>query len=363
MITFENVTKYYPTPRGRHFVLNDVSFHIPMGSRVGVLGRNGAGKTTLLRLMGGVDTPNSGRIIREGHISWPLGLGAGVQGVMTGMENARFCCRIQGVPLKDISAMVEDIREFSELGKFFDLPSSTYSSGMRGRLKFAIAMAFDFDCYIIDELTATGDKSFRDRAREVFENKQARASFIKVSHGLNELKKECNCGIVLEKGSLRYFEDIDEAAAFYKAVVKGEATMGGDSPRSGPGADEQVIGMVGAEVPGKGAWRGKKGKVKGQRQGKPKGQRQAERQAEGQGKLKGQRQAEGQAERKAQRQAERKAQRQAERQAQVEAPLQGRRARKQMAMAGPPLVTSMGGPLRTSHRPAPMAPRPGKELR
>ncbi len=345
MIRFENVTKYYPTPRGRHYVLRDVSFHIPMGARMGIIGRNGAGKTTLLRLMGGVDTPNAGRIIREGHISWPLGLGAGLQPVMTGTENARFCCRIQGVPLKDIPAMVEGMREFSELGKFFDLPASTYSSGMKGRLKFAIAMAFDFDCYIIDELTSTGDASFRNKATSVFREKRARASFIKVTHSLKEVRDECNCSMVLEKGKLRYFDDVNEAADFYSRLIGGDdedndvrvpkrrsaggqwaaPMVKGATPAGGIGGNAAVAGC-----------HGNNNRFNGQTQAERKAQRQAER--------------------RAQRQAERRAQRQAERQALQ----QGRRAHQQTSVAPPPLVTSMGGPLRSSHRPAPMAPRPGK---
>ena len=184
-----------------------------------MLGRNGAGKTTLLRLIGGVDTPNSGRIVRDGHISWPLGIGAGIQNTMTGAENARFCCRIQSVPVGEIAAMVVGIREFSELGKFFDLPVNSYSSGMKARLKFAMAMAFDFDCYIIDELSAVGDASFRSKSKNVFREKRDRASFIKVSHGLGELLQECNCGIVIENGMIHSFDSIEAAVDHYRALI------------------------------------------------------------------------------------------------------------------------------------------------
>jgi len=327
MIRFENVTKYYPTPKGRHYVLRNVSFEIPMGARLGVIGRNGAGKTTLLRLMGGVDTPNAGRITREGLISWPMGLGAGLQPSMTGTQNARFCCRIQGVPLKDIPAMVEGMREFSELGKFFDLPASTYSSGMKGRLKFAIAMAFDFDCYIIDELTSTGDGGFRDKSAAVFREKRARASFIKVSHSTNELLAECNSGMVLERGKLRYFDDIKEAVGFYQNLIGGDKNAkgkkSGPRPRGAGDKREAVMAAAGATANG--------GRENAGSPGQPGNQP----------KLNGQ----GQAERRAQRQA-----------------AQQRRQppRTQANVASPPLITPMGGPLHTSYCPAPMAPRSGK---
>ena len=121
--------------------------------------------------------------------------------------------------MEDIPAIVDGMREFSELGKFFDLPVISYSSGMMSRLKFAMAMAFDFDCYIIDELSAVGDASFRSKAQQTFEEKRQHASFIKVSHSLGELAKECNCGIVVENGMIHSFDDFAAAAEFYREII------------------------------------------------------------------------------------------------------------------------------------------------
>src|SRR6185503_19333107 len=103
---------------------------------------------TLLRLLSGADVPNEGRIVRSGNISWALGLTSGIHPALTGAENARFACRIQGVPVNEIQVKVAEIEKFAEIGKFFRLPVNTYSSGMRGRLKFGIVMAFDFDVYL-----------------------------------------------------------------------------------------------------------------------------------------------------------------------------------------------------------------------
>ncbi len=322
MIRLENVTKFYPTRLGRHYVLRDVNLHIPHGARLGVLGRNGAGKTTLLRLIGGVDTPNAGRIIRDAHISWPLGVGAGIQNTMTGAENARFCCRIQSVPLREIPAMVEGMREFSELGKFFDLPVSAYSSGMKSRLKFAMAMAFDFDCYIIDELTAVGDASFRNKSRNVFREKRERASFIKVSHGLGELLQECNCGIVVENGLVHSFDSIEAAVDHYREL------MGDDSEIEVEDDEFAIHGRTHAA--------------------KKQSAANADRQ----------------------RRRHRRAKRKAQGQLAQDTPEMPRSAlalapggQQQATTVRAPAIASLGGPLRTSHRPAPMAPRPGKEAK
>ena len=158
-----------------------------------------------------------GRITRSGRISWPLGLTAGTQKTMTGAQNARFVSRVQGISGAAADRIVEFAREFSELGDFFDMPVSTYSSGMRSRLNFAIAMCFDFDTYIIDELTATGDKNFKQKSREFFTNKRRVAGLVKVSHDAGELREECDAGIVLGGGELRFYDDIAEAFSFYEA--------------------------------------------------------------------------------------------------------------------------------------------------
>ena len=217
MIRLEGVEKYYVTHWGRHYVFRSVSLTIPDGMKVGVIGPNGAGKTTLLRLLSGVDVPSRGRITRSGRISWPLGLTAGTQKTMTGAQNARFVGRVQGITGAAADRIVEFAREFSELGDFFDMPVSTYSSGMRSRLNFAIAMCFDFDTYIIDELTATGDKNFKQKSREFFTNKRRVAGLVKVSHDAGELREECEAGIVLGGGELRFYDDIAEAFSFYEA--------------------------------------------------------------------------------------------------------------------------------------------------
>jgi capsular polysaccharide transport system ATP-binding protein len=215
MIEFINASKYYPTRFGRHYVFRDVSMVIPEKTNIGIIGANGAGKSTLMRLIAGVDIPSEGRIVRTGRISWPLGLTAGLQRMMTGKENARFVSRIHGLSGRAIDRQLDQIRDLSGIGKFFDMPTKTYSSGMKARLSFAISMMFDFDYYLFDELGAVGDRSFRKLSKAVLNEKRRNSNFIMVSHNTAELLELCDAAILIRDGELKYYADIREALAEY----------------------------------------------------------------------------------------------------------------------------------------------------
>ncbi len=215
MIQFVNATKYYPTSFGRHYIFRDVSLSIPEKINVGIIGGNGAGKSTLMRLIAGVDVLSAGRIVRTGNISWPLGLTAGLQARMTGKENARFVCRIHGLFGKTIDRQLEQIRNLSGIGKFFEMPVKTYSSGMKARLSFSISMMFDFDYYLFDELGAVGDRNFRKSSKAILDEKRRNSNFIMVSHNVAELLEFCEAAILIRNGTLTYYADIREALTEY----------------------------------------------------------------------------------------------------------------------------------------------------
>ena len=223
MIVFDNVTKYFPTKHGRKYILRDVSLTLKTGENVGVIGPNGAGKTTMMRLICGVDIPNSGRIDTTYFLSWPMGLAGGLQGAMSGRENAKFVCRILGEPEDQLAEKLAFIQDFAEIGSDFDLPVQNYSTGMRARLNFAISMGFKFDCYVVDELTAVGDQRFREKSAKFFKDKRDEACFIKVSHNLKELEDECDSALFIMDGKLYYFPDIREGIQSYKDVLAGKA--------------------------------------------------------------------------------------------------------------------------------------------
>ena len=217
MIEFNNVTKYFPTPKGRHYILKNVNLTLPGDKNIGVFGANGSGKSTLMNLLAGVDQPNRGSIRINGNISWPLGL-SGYQGSMTGRENAEFICRVYGKSQQEVKEKLAFIKAFAEIGDFFEMPLNTYSSGMRSKFSFAVSMAFDFDYYLIDELTSVGDKRFKEKCQQVFEDKKNRANFLFVSHNLNELKRQCDIGIFIKDGQIHVHNSIDDAVAAYNAM-------------------------------------------------------------------------------------------------------------------------------------------------
>lgn len=212
MITLDNVSKCYPTRRGKKSVLHNVSFTLKPGEKIGILGRNGAGKSTLIRLISEVEKPTTGQIKRQMTISWPLAFSGGFQGSLTGMDNLRFICRIYQADIDQTKTYVE---EFAELGDYLYEPVKKYSSGMKARLAFALSLAIEFDCYLIDEVIAVGDARFSEKCkRELFEKKQDR-SLILVSHSMNAIKSYCDKAMVLERGHLHQFASIDEAYQFY----------------------------------------------------------------------------------------------------------------------------------------------------
>lgn len=218
MIIVEDVHKRYLTEHGpSKWVLQGVSLTIPPKVNVGLVGRNGAGKSTLLRLIGGVDQPNKGRIVRDCRVSWPMGQG-GLQGSLSGRQNAKFVCRLYGEE-GNMDERLAAIQDFAEIGEAFDEPIKTYSSGMRSRLQFALSLAFDFDVYISDEVTAAGDAVFRQKAEKAFKNLADRAGLIMVSHGEGTLRQFCTAGIWLDNGRAYWFDDIEDALKNYKKSV------------------------------------------------------------------------------------------------------------------------------------------------
>ena len=219
MIQLENVTKQYDTNAGRRTVLDKVSLTIRPGEHVGILGRNGAGKSTLVRIISGAEQPTSGTVDRSMSVSWPLAFTGGFHTAMTGADNLRFICRIYGV---DYGERLQFVKDFSELGSFLYEPVGIYSSGMRARLAFAISMTIDFDCYLIDEVIAVGDESFRDKCRvELFEKRKDKAMLI-VSHSHRYLKGNCDRFLLFRDGCVEEHGDFDEVYHLYK-VMLGEA--------------------------------------------------------------------------------------------------------------------------------------------
>lgn len=215
MINFENVSHSYPIRNGINEVLRNFSFKIEKGHKLGIIGKNGSGKSTLLRLVSGVELPNSGYIKREMTVSWPLAFGGGFQGSLSGLDNTRFICRVYN---KSLEGAEQYMQEFTELGNYFYEPVKNYSSGMRAKLAFGISMLVDFDCYLIDEITAVGDATFQHKCDyELFYKKRDSAMII-ISHDENLIKEKCDSAILLNNSEGKHFMDINQAFDVYHSL-------------------------------------------------------------------------------------------------------------------------------------------------
>jgi capsular polysaccharide transport system ATP-binding protein len=215
MIRCESVDKSYPTAHGRKWVMRNLSFELKPGERVGVLGRNGAGKTTLIKLIAGVEMPTGGRIRRDMTVSWPLGFGGGFQGSLTGYDNARFIARIYDTKYREIRDFVED---FTELGPALNRPVKTYSSGMKARLAFALSLAIEFDCYLIDEVIMVGDQNFQRKCHEEFFEKRSDRALLLASHNPDAIRDYCSSALVLDRGHGLQYDNVEEGLAFYSQL-------------------------------------------------------------------------------------------------------------------------------------------------
>ena len=216
MIELRDISKSYRLESGRNTVLDSVSAVFPTGKSVGILGVNGAGKSTLLRIIGGVEPPDRGTVLRDVRVSWPMGFSGGFSPNMTGRQGARFVARIYGETPREVERFS---RDFAELGPYFDMPIRTYSSGMRARLAFAISFAVEFDCYLVDEVIAAGDARFSKKYRREFKERARNASVILVSHNPEAIRAECDFAAVLTKGSLTLYESVDEAMDVYEQLM------------------------------------------------------------------------------------------------------------------------------------------------
>jgi len=199
------------------WALNDVSFEIPKGAKLGVMGRNGAGKSTLLKILSRITEPTSGRISIQGHVSSLLEVGTGFHHELSGRENVFLNGAILGMKRAEILRKFDEIVAFSEVEQFIDEPVKHYSSGMQVRLAFSVAAHLEPEILILDEVLAVGDMLFQRKClKKMDEINNSGATVVFVNHGTDAIKQYCNHAIVLEKGKLVLnTQDIDAAISMY----------------------------------------------------------------------------------------------------------------------------------------------------
>lgn len=193
----------YSKPKERFWALQDVGFQVFSGEMLGIIGNNGAGKSTLLRLLGGVSMPDQGRVRVKGRISALLDLGANLHPDLTGRENSLVNGVISGLTTKEVLKRLETIIEFAELTSFIDNPVRTYSSGMKMRLAFAVAIHTDPDVLLVDEFLSVGDKRFQNKCLEkISQLKQQGTAIVFISHNTEQIRQICDRAIWLHQGRI-----------------------------------------------------------------------------------------------------------------------------------------------------------------
>jgi ABC-type polysaccharide/polyol phosphate transport system ATPase subunit len=198
--------------------LKDVSFEVPHGQVLGVVGANGAGKSTLMRTIAGILPPNSGRVEVEGRVSTLLSLGVGFNRKLSGRENVTLGGLAAGLSREQLREKYDEIVAFAELEEFMDMPMRTYSSGMYGRLAFAVAVTMDPDILLIDEALSVGDARFRRKSfRKMRQLCRQDRTIVLVSHALGSIEQLCDSAIWMHKGELRMW---DEPHAVVDAYTK-----------------------------------------------------------------------------------------------------------------------------------------------
>jgi len=195
--------------------LDGVSFEVPQGQSIGLMGLNGSGKSTLLKLITGVMTPDSGQVLTRGRISGLIATGAGFHQQLTGRENIYMNAAILGMSEAETDAKFDDIASFADVGRFMDTPVGNYSSGMSARLGFSVAVHVDCDIFVADEVLAVGDRPFKRKCmKRMQEIRESGITMFYVSHAAGSVRKMCDRVLVLEKGRLAFDGDVDEGIKF-----------------------------------------------------------------------------------------------------------------------------------------------------
>ncbi len=205
--------------------LRDISFDLPRGSVLGVVGRNGAGKSTLLRCIAGILAPEQGRIVVRGRISALLSVGVGMNDQLSGRENIKLGGLAMGITQQRLAELTDSIAEFAQLGEYIDFPVRTYSSGMRMRLGFAVAAHLDPEVLLIDEALTGGDAKFKEKTAEKMGQLCTDGrTIVLVSHGLSAVRLMATHGLWLHQGRIVEFGDPDDVVAAYMRYCRLEAS-------------------------------------------------------------------------------------------------------------------------------------------
>lgn len=231
----------------RFLALDDVTFSVPRGETMGIIGRNGAGKSTLLQVLCGTVAPTAGNVAINGRFAALLELGAGFNPEFTGRENVYLNASLLGLSHEEVDARLDGIRVFADIGDFFDRPVKTYSSGMYVRLAFSVAIHTEPEVLVIDEALSVGDIRFQMKCLEKIETLRARGTTVLfVSHSLEQIKRFCQSAIWLENGRIKLFGEASFVADRYRDNEL--AASAGTAPATAPGDNEEGMAHAPAVI-------------------------------------------------------------------------------------------------------------------
>jgi len=223
---------FFKGSRSDFWALKSVTFNVLQGETIGVLGRNGAGKSTLMRVLAGIIAPDRGKLeIRQGMRSTLLSIGVGSHSTLSGRENAILNGMMLGASKEKMVKSLDRIREFSELGEFFDEPIYTYSSGMAARLGFATALEVDPDVLLIDEMLSVGDSSFQQKSAKALQQRlKTGKTAVLVSHDSKVIMNLCSRAVWIENGISIAEGEAEVVAKKYEASMKGDSPADSSEP-------------------------------------------------------------------------------------------------------------------------------------
>ena len=219
--TFVRTLKRDKSKKIKIHAINDVSFKIYKGEKVGIIGYNGAGKSTLLNLITGIYPPDKGRVTTYGNISPLLSLGAGFDQNFSGRKNIILNGAVLGYDKEYLESKVDEIIEFSELGDYIDIPIKNYSNGMLAKLGFSIATAVNPDILIIDEILGVGDVNFQKKSADKMKSlMDGGTTVILVSHSIPQIRELCDKAIWMDNGKLREIGEVNKVCDHYLKDAK-----------------------------------------------------------------------------------------------------------------------------------------------
>ena len=204
-------------------VLSDINFDIEEGERVALLGKNGSGKSTILKIITGVSHQTEGEVIVNGKVNALLELNSGFEMDFTGRENIYLKGTLMGLSKEEIKKIEKKVIDFADIGEYIDYPIRKYSTGMRARLGFSIAISIDPEILIIDEALSVGDEEFKNKCLKKIEEitSKKKVTMLLVTHSSEMARQFCSRGIVLENGKIIYDGAIDDSVEFYRKTLKG----------------------------------------------------------------------------------------------------------------------------------------------